>query len=60
MSSNFWLSDWSNDVAKANKTEPQKSKYFRLGIYALFGFSKCKFKKKFKTHILNLEKKIFF
>lgn len=44
MGSNFWLSDWSNEVAKRNQTmEPQKSKYFRLGIYALLGFSKCEY-----------------
>lgn len=42
MGSNFWLSDWSNDASSADKTG-QKSKYFRLGIYALLGFSKCKF-----------------
>ncbi len=39
MATNYWLSDWSNeatDIAKA-----QSNKYFRLGIYAVFGLSKC-------------------
>lgn len=39
MASNFWLSDWSNDAASPH--QGQKSKHFRLAIYACLGFSKC-------------------
>nr|QUF59452.1 ATP-binding cassette transporter Abcc1-7 [Brachionus angularis] len=38
MSSNYWLTEWSNEA----NLEPsaRKSKFFRLGIYSLLGFSK--------------------
>ena len=41
MGSNFWLSDWSNEVDASGPEKSQKSKAYRLSVYALLGFSKC-------------------
>nr|UOU03338.1 ATP-binding cassette subfamily C1-7 [Brachionus rubens] len=45
MSSNFWLSKWSNKASSKGfnetlETSNQNSRYFQLGIYAALGFSK--------------------